>query len=765
MEHSEPIESVDLLLEHAGWLRRLARDLVHDAHAADDLVQDTWLAFLRARPDTGRPLRPWLAGVVRNAAALRRRRSSSRAAREADTARGEALPSTGELIERAEVQQDLARGVLALEEPYRGVILLRFYEGLSPKQIADARGVPAATVRSQLHRGLARLRERLDARHDGDRGAWMALLSPLALRVENEAGASVAAAAVAAALVVVSIGAAAWWANDDRAAGAAVEPPAVVASSAGSGSRAIAEGPGERTPVIPASAAADDAAPRTWTIVDERTGRPLADFALRVADETLRTDASGAVVLPGSAAAFVPVDDPEHAIRERAGHAVFEDRAAERDAVTIPPTRDDAANVVRVASGPAFALDAGASDVRGWRAELASADDARGAALIGSVRGAANPVVQPDGGPWVRFAATSGSVASRSAAASKVASAATLRLSVRDDAGYRFAAAVFPATTARVALDVRRTGVVDGRISGLPLDDSGAGVLLALEPAPERSAPANPITVAPDAAGAFRFAWIEPGAYRLSVRAAGQSPWWIDVDVRADETTSVDEAFDAAPTAGPVAGTIESASGDYDGQLLVFLRDADGVVHGVFPTTWQRDAAGDGDSEDDGAARAAFRFDPAPTGPLHLDVVSLRDAATVRVDPPIIHAPMDDVRVRVRDDVEHADWAFEVVDDATGAALERFTADVRFDDGAARRYLAGPPPIAGAPARPFTLHVGGMRWNRFESAAPLRALPVDARFAWTVTAEGYAAATGTHADFDVVDARRRTVRVSLRADR
>ncbi|MBL4771034.1 MAG: sigma-70 family RNA polymerase sigma factor, partial [Planctomycetes bacterium] len=116
MEPQDNALSQELLLEHAVWLRRLARELVRDPGAADDLVQDTWLAALRARPDLGLPLRPWLARVMRNGATQRLRRAAGRAARESEVARPEAVPSARELVERAEQQRVLVDAVLSLPE-------------------------------------------------------------------------------------------------------------------------------------------------------------------------------------------------------------------------------------------------------------------------------------------------------------------------------------------------------------------------------------------------------------------------------------------------------------------------------------------------------------------------------------------------------------------------------------------------------------------------------------------------------------------------
>ena len=70
--------SMEELLEHEGWVQGLARSLVHDPAAAEDLVQETWLAALRRPPMNDRPLRPWLGRVVRNFASERRRRDSRR---------------------------------------------------------------------------------------------------------------------------------------------------------------------------------------------------------------------------------------------------------------------------------------------------------------------------------------------------------------------------------------------------------------------------------------------------------------------------------------------------------------------------------------------------------------------------------------------------------------------------------------------------------------------------------------------------------------
>jgi len=172
--------SIYALLDQTTWIQSLARSLVSDPHAADDLVQDTWLSALESRPDTGRPLRGWLATVLRNHHAKRRRGETNRQAREEQASRHELTASTLDVVEKASTHRDLVESVLSLEEPYRSTILMRFFEQLPHGEIARRMGTTKDTVSSRLTRGLERLRRRLEARHGGDRKAMFSALATLA---------------------------------------------------------------------------------------------------------------------------------------------------------------------------------------------------------------------------------------------------------------------------------------------------------------------------------------------------------------------------------------------------------------------------------------------------------------------------------------------------------------------------------------------------------------------------------------------------------
>ncbi|MCK6447443.1 MAG: sigma-70 family RNA polymerase sigma factor [Planctomycetes bacterium] len=156
-------------------LRRLARALLGDPHAAEDVVQDAFTALVaRERAPDGPAA--WLRAVVKKLALDRRRREARREHRERSGARpecagGDALLRDGDALARLELVEALAREVRALDEPYRTAVRLRYFEGLGPREIARELDVPLATVESRLVRALDRLRERLD--RQGGRERWL----------------------------------------------------------------------------------------------------------------------------------------------------------------------------------------------------------------------------------------------------------------------------------------------------------------------------------------------------------------------------------------------------------------------------------------------------------------------------------------------------------------------------------------------------------------------------------------------------------------
>src|SRR5687768_1345908 len=150
-------------LAHGRWVQALARSLAADASTADDVAQEAWVDALEHPPRRRGNLRAWFARIVRRRWADHVRAEVRRARPHPRAASGDAAPTADEVLVRAETRLRIARELLALEEPYRGTLLLRFHEELPPRRIARHQGIPVATVRTRLQRGLARLRARLGA--------------------------------------------------------------------------------------------------------------------------------------------------------------------------------------------------------------------------------------------------------------------------------------------------------------------------------------------------------------------------------------------------------------------------------------------------------------------------------------------------------------------------------------------------------------------------------------------------------------------------
>ena len=218
--HSDPTFPLhDELLRHDRFVRNLARSLLFDETRVDDVVQETWLAVLNHPPEGVVSMRAWLSRVVRNFAYKIARDEGRRVRREAAAARPEAVPSVAEVHERESLRRKIVDAANGLDEPLRTTTLLRYMEGLPPREIAKRLDVPVETVRSRVRIVRERLRSQLDGDYGGDRRAWCLAMIPLAAM----GGAGTAGTAAAGAHL---------GANGEVASAATVTPPAKIAAAA-----------------------------------------------------------------------------------------------------------------------------------------------------------------------------------------------------------------------------------------------------------------------------------------------------------------------------------------------------------------------------------------------------------------------------------------------------------------------------------------------------------------------------------------------------
>jgi len=170
--HSDLEATERALSEHAGALQRLARALV-GRDDADDAVQETWLVYLRRKPAERDGLRGWLSTVLRRRAASEKRDDVRRREREQGAARAEAVDA-GEQREREELLRSVTAAVLELDAPQRRVVMMRYFDGLAPREIALALRVEPNVVSTRLTRAHHKLRERLESKF-GRQRAWALL--------------------------------------------------------------------------------------------------------------------------------------------------------------------------------------------------------------------------------------------------------------------------------------------------------------------------------------------------------------------------------------------------------------------------------------------------------------------------------------------------------------------------------------------------------------------------------------------------------------
>lgn len=142
-------------------LLRMARHLAGSEADAEDLVQGAFLAAIEAAAshERGRPVLPWLFGILANRARSARR-SRRRRERE-EGARPETVADVhAEVLER-ELRTELLGAIGRMPEVYRPVLRLWFEHGLQAHEIARTLERPAGTVRAQVSRGIEMLRRAL----------------------------------------------------------------------------------------------------------------------------------------------------------------------------------------------------------------------------------------------------------------------------------------------------------------------------------------------------------------------------------------------------------------------------------------------------------------------------------------------------------------------------------------------------------------------------------------------------------------------------
>jgi len=156
-------------------LFRAAWSILKDRAEAEEAVQAGYLSAFAAidRFEGRSSLSTWLTRIVINESlgrlrAQRRRRDQLESegvtlieSYRERLAQASAEPAPDVSVAREQLRQLIERSVAELPDNFRSVFVLREIEGLSVEDTADVLGIPAATVKTRLHRARAKLQQAL----------------------------------------------------------------------------------------------------------------------------------------------------------------------------------------------------------------------------------------------------------------------------------------------------------------------------------------------------------------------------------------------------------------------------------------------------------------------------------------------------------------------------------------------------------------------------------------------------------------------------
>lgn len=138
---------------HSNSMFKAAYAVLKNRDDAEDAVQEAFIKLMEKQPEfsDNEHAKAWLLRVTINL---------SKNMLKASWRKNE--PETQEASYTENEPDEVLFCVMKLEEHYRTVIHLYYYEGYSIKEIASILKLPSATVRTRLKRGRAKLRTMLE---------------------------------------------------------------------------------------------------------------------------------------------------------------------------------------------------------------------------------------------------------------------------------------------------------------------------------------------------------------------------------------------------------------------------------------------------------------------------------------------------------------------------------------------------------------------------------------------------------------------------
>lgn len=147
--------------------------MIGNRHEAEDIAQEAFVrAFINIRSfNIQMKFSTWLFRIATNLCIDRLRKKKPDYHLDAEIAGTEGLNMYSQIaadlmmpeeeVESLELQEYIQGALLKLPEKYRSVIVLKYIEELSLKEISEILDLPISTVKTRIHRGREALRKQL----------------------------------------------------------------------------------------------------------------------------------------------------------------------------------------------------------------------------------------------------------------------------------------------------------------------------------------------------------------------------------------------------------------------------------------------------------------------------------------------------------------------------------------------------------------------------------------------------------------------------
>jgi len=163
-------EIVDLYKDK---IYQLCYRMLGNAHEAEDIAQEAFIrAFVNIHTyDMSKKFSTWLYRIATNLSIDRIRKKKPHYYLDAEVSGTDGLTMYSQVsaegalpedeLETMELQATIQQEILKLPDKYRTVIVLKYIDELSLKEIGDILDIPIGTVKTRIHRGREALRKQL----------------------------------------------------------------------------------------------------------------------------------------------------------------------------------------------------------------------------------------------------------------------------------------------------------------------------------------------------------------------------------------------------------------------------------------------------------------------------------------------------------------------------------------------------------------------------------------------------------------------------